>query len=83
MPKNNEYANVSLEKMLEKLNAILKQLEDENLPLERAVELFTEGNEINKAAQKKIAELQNRVRIIKETFDGKYTEEEFEAKDEN
>jgi exodeoxyribonuclease VII small subunit len=75
--KEKKYEDLTLEQLLEKLNKILTSLEDEDLPLEKAVELFSEGAKINKISQKKIDALQQRVKIIRDDLKGNYEQEDF------
>ena len=62
--KNKE---LSFEQELGKLEMIVKQLEEEELPLEESLKLFEEGARLVKSAQKKLANGQTKVqKIVKE-----------------
>ncbi len=76
--KKENYDEMSLEDLLNKLNEILKGLENEELPLEDAVELFSQGAEISKIAQNKIKNLQGKVKVIKENMDATFSEEDMD-----
>ena len=71
-----KYDKMTLEELLARLDDILNVLDNEELPLEKAVELFSEGSKITKIAQKKINDLQERVKIIKENLEtGEFRED--------
>ena len=76
--KKENYDELTLEDLLSKLNEILKELEDEELPLEKAVELFSQGAELSKLAQNKIKNLQSKVKVIKENMDSTFSEEDMD-----
>ncbi|MCK4644595.1 exodeoxyribonuclease VII small subunit [bacterium] len=84
MPKkeDNDVSVLSLEELIEKLNQILNKLEDEELPLEEAVELFASGAELNKIAREKLSEIENRIKLIKKGLASEYSEENFQQEDD-
>ncbi len=54
----------SLEQNLEALEAIVKQLENGDLPLEKALKLFERGIELTRACQQSLEEAQQKVEIL-------------------
>ena len=68
----------SFEEDLERLDEIVKRLEDGDLPLDEAVRLFKEGTALSKRCSKKLDEAEARIEMIVE--DGKKLEKkEFKA----
>lgn len=54
----------SFEKNLERLDAIVHQLEDADLPLEKALQLYEEGMKLSEVCQKQLEEAEGRVEIL-------------------
>ncbi len=54
----------SFEKNLERLDAIVHQLEDADLPLEKALELYEEGMKLSQLCHKQLEEAEGRVEIL-------------------
>jgi len=70
--------DTSFEEDLERLDEIVKRLEDGDMPLDEAVELFKEGTALSKRCSAKLDEAEARIEIIAE--DGKNMEKkEFKA----
>ena len=77
--ENNE---LSFEACLERLEKIVKELEQGDLPLDRALELFEEGVKLSANCRRKLEEAENRVEILLKKSDGKIVAEPFRL-DEN
>jgi exodeoxyribonuclease VII small subunit len=69
----------SFEKNLERLDAIVQQLEDADLPLEKALQLYEEGMKLSESCHKQLQEAEGRVQILMKKAGGKVTAEPFEA----
>ena len=54
----------SFEKNLERLDAIVQQLEDADLPLEKALGLYEEGMKLSEVCHKQLQEAEGRVQIL-------------------
>jgi len=54
----------SFEKNLERLDAIVRQLEDADLPLEKALQLYEEGMKLSEICHKQLEEAEGRVEIL-------------------
>jgi exodeoxyribonuclease VII small subunit len=63
---------MSFEKRLERLEAIIGQLEHEQVDLSRALALFEEGVECLRDANEQLARVEERVRILSERADGTF-----------
>jgi exodeoxyribonuclease VII small subunit len=60
-PKN---APLSFETGLQQLEAIVKEMESGELPLERALELFERGMKLSDACRKQLEEAETRVEVL-------------------
>ncbi len=69
----------SFEKNLERLDAIVRQLEDVDLPLEKALQLYEEGMKLSEICQKQLQEAEGRVQILMKRAGGKIVAEPFES----
>ena len=68
--ENMSDTKFNYEKALKKLEEIVEQLEDEHTPLEKSIELFTEGKKIANQCLKKLTELEKKVHVIIENETG-------------
>jgi exodeoxyribonuclease VII small subunit len=68
----------SFEKNLERLDGIVQQLEQAELPLEKALELYEEGMKLTAACQQQLEEAEGRVEILRKKTGGKVVAEPFE-----
>lgn len=68
----------SFEKNVERLDAIVRQLEDTDLPLEKALEIYEEGMKLSEVCQKQLQEAEGRVQVLMKRAGGKITAEPFE-----
>ena len=67
----------SFEKNLERLDAIVSELEGADLPLEKALQLYEEGMQLSAACQKQLEEAEGRVEILKKRAGGAVEAEPF------
>ena len=68
----------SFEKNLERLEGIVHQLEEADLPLEKALELYEEGMRLTGICQQQLEEAEGRVEILRKRAGGKVVAEPFE-----
>ena len=71
----------SFEKNLERLDAIVRQLEDADLPLEKALQLYEEGMKLSEVCHKQLEEAEGRVQILMKKSGGKVEAEPFEPEE--
>ena len=71
----------SFEKNLERLDAIVLQLEDADLSLEKALQLYEEGMKLSALCHKQLEEAEGRVEILLKKAGGKISPEPFEAEE--
>jgi len=68
----------SFEKNLERLDQIVRQLEDAELPLEKSLELYEEGMRLSAVCHRQLEEAEGRVEILRKRAGGKMVAEPFE-----
>ena len=71
----------SFEKNVERLDAIVRQLEDADLPLEKALQLYEEGMKLSEVCQKQLQEAEGRIQVLMKRAGGKIVAEPFEEED--
>ena len=69
------------EKNLERLDAIVRQLEDADLPLEKALNLYEEGMKLAEVCQRQLQEAEGRVQMLMKRAGGKMVAEPFEREE--
>lgn len=82
MPPTPDSAAPSFEARLERLETIVEQLDDEGVPLDRALTLFEEGVRELKAAQAQLAQAEATLKVLVEQADGTFALEELERRGE-
>lgn len=71
----------SFEKNLERLDAIVHQLEDAELPLEKALQLYEEGMKLSEVCHQQLQQAEGRVQILMKKAGGKVVAEPFESEE--
>jgi exodeoxyribonuclease VII small subunit len=71
----------SFEKNLERLDAIVLELEDADLSLEKALQLYEEGMKLSALCHKQLEEAEGRVEILMKKAGGKISAEPFEPEE--
>lgn len=72
----------SFEKNLEALDKIVGQLEDAELPLEKALELYEEGMRLTGLCQQQLEAAEGRVEVLRKRAGGKLVAERFQEEPE-
>jgi len=80
MAKKADGAAPSFEEGLKELEAIVKELESGDLPLEKSLELFEKGVKLSEACRKQLQEAETKVEILLRK-EGKIEAEPFELQD--
>ena len=70
--------SMSFEKSMQRLDEIVKQMEQGNVPLEDALKLFEEGTTLVKTCSKQLDEAELKVVKLMKDSDGEPVEMEFE-----
>lgn len=60
----NETEQLSFEDALSRLKIIVKELEDDSLPLEKSIELYEEGIELSKICNQTLEEAELRIEKV-------------------
>ena len=68
---------VTFEKNLARLDAIVQELEDTELPLDRALVLYEEGMKLSECCHQQLEEAEGRVEILTRKAGGKMVAEPF------
>ncbi len=71
----------SFEKNLERLDAIVRQLEEADLALEKALQLYEEGMKLSEVCRQQLEEAEGRVQILMKKAGGKAAAEPFEPEE--
>ena len=69
------------EKNLARLDAIVRELEDTDLPLEKALVLYEEGMKLSETCHEQLEEAEGRVEILTKKAGGKVVAEPFETEE--
>jgi exodeoxyribonuclease VII small subunit len=69
----------TFEKNLERLDSIVREMEDPELPLERALLLYEEGMKLSEVCHKQVEEAEGRIEILMKKAGGKVVAEPFES----
>jgi exodeoxyribonuclease VII small subunit len=74
----------TFEQSLKQLERIVQELEDGDLPLEKAIKKFEEGIQLTKFCSQKLDETEKKVSILLKNTEGQVTEKPFSPdNDEN
>ncbi|MBI4465425.1 MAG: exodeoxyribonuclease VII small subunit [Acidobacteria bacterium] len=77
-----ENPELSFEEGLDRLEKIVQELEQADLPLERALELFEEGMKLSAHCRHQLEAAENKVEILLKKADGKVAAEPFPLDEE-
>lgn len=69
----------TFEEAMKKLESIVKELEDGDLPLEKALELFSEGISLSKFCQSSLEEAEQRIMVLTSGEGGKVSLKDSDA----
>jgi len=72
----------NFEKSMKQLEEIVHDLEDGELPLEKAIKKFEEGMKLSKICSDKLNAVERKISIIMKDVDGRPMEKDFEVRDE-
>ncbi len=70
--------NINLEKSLADLEALVEELENGDLPLDKAMKKFEEGIKLTRGCQAALKEAEQKVEILLQSAGGEQTLEEFD-----
>ena len=68
--KGKKQADVSFEAAVEKLEAIVEEMESDELPLDKLLVRYEEGAKLVKACEEKLQSAETRITQLEETLEG-------------
>ena len=68
--KGKKPADVSFEEAVEKLEAIVEEMESDELPLDKLLVRYEEGAKLVKACEEKLESAETRITQLEETLEG-------------
>jgi exodeoxyribonuclease VII small subunit len=75
-------AQKTFEQSMKQLERIVQELEDGDLPLEKAIKKFEEGIKLTKLCSEKLDETEKKISILLKDSEGEIAEKPFIAEDE-
>lgn len=75
-------AQKTFEQSMKQLEQIVQELEDGDLPLEKALKKFEEGMKLTKLCSEKLDETEKKVSVLLENSEGRIAERPFMSKNE-
>jgi exodeoxyribonuclease VII small subunit len=75
-------AQKTFEQSMKLLERIVQELEDGDLPLEKAIKKFEEGIKLTKLCSEKLDETEKKISILLKNSEGQMTEKPFMPEDE-
>ena len=69
--------SINFEKAIKRLEEIVKQLESEETPLDKAIKLFEEGKGLGDKCLKHLTELEKKIQLVMESEGGKVEFKDF------
>jgi exodeoxyribonuclease VII small subunit len=75
-------AQKTFEQSMKQLERIVQELEDGDLPLEKAIKKFEEGIKLTKFCSQKLDETEKKISVLLENAEGQMVEKPFIAEDE-
>jgi exodeoxyribonuclease VII small subunit len=76
-PDVSETSAPAFEDALEKLEALVREMESDNLPLDDLIRNYEEGTRLYHACEKRLDEAQGRIEIIRKKRNGQHVLENF------
>lgn len=70
---------LSFEQAMTQLEQIISALENGDVPLEKAIELFQQGTELSKLCATKLAQIESKMEILLEQGEGNYVKKDFQT----
>lgn len=64
MAEDKDYSSLSFEDALKRLEAIVHQLESGEVPLDKSIELYNEGEKLRTQCQKRLQDAEARIQKI-------------------
>jgi exodeoxyribonuclease VII small subunit len=75
-------AQKTFEQSMKQLERIVQELEEGDLPLEKAIKKFEDGIKLSKLCSEKLDETEKKISVLLKNSEGQLTEKPFTAEDE-
>ncbi len=82
MPAKASPPEPSIEEALERIESLVRDMEEGRLPLEEIINRFEEGAALVKSCQQKLAQAEERIKIILKNSEGPQGLADFDAPEE-
>lgn len=69
---------LKFEKALERLEKIVEELEEGNIPLEDALKKYEEGVKLSRVCSEKLSQAEKKIQVLTKSLDGTLKREDFE-----
>lgn len=66
---------LTFEKAIEKLEKVVEDMEDENVTLDKSIDLYKEGTKLYKHCSEILNKLESEITVLKKQSDGVFVEE--------
>ncbi len=66
-------SSLSYEEALKRLEAIVEEMEGDDLPLEALIARYEEGMRLRKLCLEKLAEAEGKIRVLEESLEGEFS----------
>ena len=70
---------IKFEKALERLEKIVAELEEGNIPLDEALKKYEEGIKLSRACNEKLNQAEKKIQVLSKSLDGSSKREDFEC----
>ena len=71
--------NISFEEALSKIENIVYDLENNDIPLEKPIQLYKQGMELSLICREKLNGMEEEVKILQKDINGRFSQKTFEA----
>lgn len=72
---------IKFEKAMERLEKIVEDLENGNIPLEEALKKYEEGVKLSRVCQKRLSQAEKKIEILTRALDGGLQKEPFDVEE--
>jgi exodeoxyribonuclease VII small subunit len=79
---NLKMAQKTFEQSMKQLERIVQELEEGDLPLEKAIKKFEQGIKLSKLCSEKLDETEKKISVLLKNSEGQLTEKPISAEDE-
>ncbi|MBI4116056.1 MAG: exodeoxyribonuclease VII small subunit [Candidatus Omnitrophica bacterium] len=73
---------LKFEKALERLEKIVEELEEGNIPLEDALKKYEEGVKLSRVCSERLTQAEKKIQVLTKTLDGSLKREDFKFEEE-